>query len=191
MIVCAGGNEDFIFAKSIGIGLVESALNLTRLCLELKPTKIVFVGSCGIYDSGNILEIYKSSHAFNLEFSSLSNAFYTPAVNEICLDYNADTIHSNVDVKKKNVSCETYKINSSNYICQNPQAAKEFAKIGLHFENMEAFSVLFVAKKFNIQAECIVCATNFCNENAHIDFLANHSQAKKKLETYLQIHNYI
>ncbi|EFR8970846.1 purine-nucleoside phosphorylase, partial [Campylobacter jejuni] len=31
MIVCAGGNENFSFAKAIGIGLVESAFHLGQL----------------------------------------------------------------------------------------------------------------------------------------------------------------
>ncbi|MDD4855510.1 MAG: purine-nucleoside phosphorylase, partial [Sulfuricurvum sp.] len=31
MIVCAGNNETFDFALPIGVGLVESAMNLTRL----------------------------------------------------------------------------------------------------------------------------------------------------------------
>ncbi|EAH4491725.1 purine-nucleoside phosphorylase, partial [Campylobacter coli] len=37
MIVCAGGNENFSFAKTIGIGLVESTFYLTQLCLKEKP----------------------------------------------------------------------------------------------------------------------------------------------------------
>lgn len=169
MIVCAGGNESFKFAKSIGIGLIESAINLTKLCLESKPKTLIFIGTCGIYNQGEILKIYRSSHAFNIEFSKLSANFYTPALNEINL----------------NVSRETYKINSSNYICQNKKAAEEFSNLGLDFENMEAFSVLSVAKKMHIKAECILCATNFCDENAHKDFIKNHQKAKEKLENFL------
>ncbi len=170
MIICAGANESFKFAKNIGVGMVESAINLTKLCLEFKPKKLVFVGTCGIYEKGEILKIYRSSHAFNVEFSKLSANFYTPAISEINL----------------NVSQETYRINSSNYICQNKKAAKEFANLGLDFENMEAFSVLSVAKKMQVKAECILCATNFCDENAHEDFLKNHEKAKEKLENFVK-----
>ncbi|EAL6039981.1 purine-nucleoside phosphorylase, partial [Campylobacter jejuni] len=113
MIICAGGNENFSFAKAIGIGLVESAFHLGQLCFKEKPSKLIFIGTCGLYDKGEILEIYRSSYAFNVEFSKISHAFYTPAKYEICLE-------------KENVSRETIKINSSNYICQNSKAAKEF-----------------------------------------------------------------
>lgn len=44
---------------------------------------------------------------------------------------------------------------------------------------MEAFSVLSVAKNLNIDAECILCATNFCNENAHEDFIKIIKRQKK------------
>ncbi len=178
MIVCAGGNENFPFAKAIGIGLVESVFYLTQICFNEKPSKLIFIGTCGLYDKGKLLEIYKSSHAFNIEFSKISNAFYTPAKNEIYIE-------------NENVSSKTIKINSSNYICQNSHAAKEFANLGFFAENMEAFSVLSVAKNLNIQAECILCATNFCNENAHKDFMKNHKKAKEKLENYLKKYHYI
>lgn len=56
---------------------------------------------------------------------------------------------------------------------------------------MEAFSVLSVAKNLNIDAECILCATNFCNENAHEYFIKNHQKAKENLEEYLKKHHYI
>jgi len=175
MIVCAGGNESFDFAKSIGIGLIEASINLTKLCLERKPDKILFIGTCGLYDRGEIGEIYQSFHAFNIEFSKLDANFYTPAQNEI---------------KMQNVSCETqdkfYKVNSSNYICQDKKAALKFAILGLELENMEAFAVFSVAKKFKIPALCYFCATNFCDKNAHQAFLENHENAKTKLREFLQ-----
>ncbi|MGH2267745.1 purine-nucleoside phosphorylase [Campylobacter taeniopygiae] len=181
MIICAGGNENFSFAKSIGVGLIESSINLTELCLKEKPKNLIFIGSCGIYDKGEIFGIYESSHVFNIEYSQISENFYTPTLNEIYFN-----------PKIENVSQETsYKINSSNYICQNAFAAKKLAEFGLDFENMEVFSVFSVAKKFNIEAKCILCATNFCNENAHEDFLKNHKKAKEKLENYLKERNYI
>ena len=37
MILCAGRNETFDFARPIGVGLIESAINLTKLVLEEKP----------------------------------------------------------------------------------------------------------------------------------------------------------
>ena len=51
---------------------------------------------------------------------------------------------------------------------------------------MEFFAVLKVAQKFQIPAYGIFCATNFCDSNAHADFLKNHAAAKENLTKYLK-----
>lgn len=251
LIVCAGKNEDFSFAKSIGVGLVEASAGLCELLFKFnvlgagakrrgetngrkgvvgkcgvtdeltseqsivselsvanKVDKIIFIGTCGLYqkddkkglnalnlsengkikenlDAKNLasenqkplklLEIYESAHCFNVEASKLTNAFYSPAECEINL----------------NVSYETKKCNSSNYICTDENVAARFADLGLELENMESFAVLSVAKRFGISATCFLCATNFCDKNAHQSFLQNHAQAKKNLEHFLQEKNLI
>lgn len=261
LIVCAGKNENFRFAKSIGVGLVEASAGLCELLFKFnalgagtsqnsainahgsvasrysgaknvrgvagimgeltseqsvasglsvanKPDKIIFIGTCGLYQKGDkkglnavnlsengkikenlgaknptrenqkplqLLEIYESAHCFNVEASKLTNAFYSPAECEINL----------------NVSYETKKCNSSNYICTDENVAARFADLGLELENMESFAVLSVAKRFGISATCFLCATNFCDKNAHQSFLQNHAQAKKNLEHFLQEKNLI
>ncbi len=211
LIVCAGKNEDFSFAKSIGVGLVEASAGLCELLFKFnalgagakKPDRIIFIGTCGLYQKGKslnlskkseikgnlgvknlvsenqkplqLLEIYESAHCFNVEASKLTNAFYSPAECEINL----------------NVSYETKKCNSSNYICTDENVAARFADLGLELENMESFAVLSLAKRFGISATCFLCATNFCDKNAHQSFLQNHTQAKKNLEHFLQEKNLI
>lgn len=248
LIVCAGRNENFRFAKSIGVGLVEASAGLCELLFKFnalsagasknnainahgsvagimdglmgeqsvvselsevsKPDKIIFIGTCGLYQKDDkkglnavnlsengkmkanlgaknptrenqkplkLLEIYESTHCFNVEASKLTNDFYSPAECEINL----------------NVSYETKKCNSSNYICTDENLAARFADLGLELENMESFAVLSVAKRFGISATCFLCATNFCDKNAHQSFLQNHAQAKKNLEHFLQEKNLI
>ena len=51
MFICAGESEQFIFAKNIGIGLISSAINLTKLCLQYLPKELIFIGSAGCYTS--------------------------------------------------------------------------------------------------------------------------------------------
>lgn len=232
LIVCAGKNENFSFAKSIGVGLVEASAGLCELLFKFnavasknsainvhgsvaselsvanKVDKIIFIGTCGLYQKNDkkglnalnlnengkikenlgeknlmhenqkplkLLEIYESAHCFNVEASKLTNAFYSPAECEINL----------------NVSYETKKCNSSNYICTDENVATRFADLGLELENMESFAVLSLAKRFGISATCFLCATNFCDKNAHQSFLQNHTQAKKNLEHFLQEKNLI
>jgi nucleoside phosphorylase len=49
MIICAGEIEQFGFARAVGIGMVDTAINLTKICIEHRPDEICFVGSAGSY----------------------------------------------------------------------------------------------------------------------------------------------
>lgn len=173
MIICAGASESFKFAKPIGIGLIEASINLTEfLCENSKnlPNEIIFIGSAGLYKEGEILEIYESSRAGNLEISSFENKSYSPI--------NCEILSS--------VSRGTLKVNSSNFITTDENLAHKLFAQGYTLENMEFYAILAVARKFKIPAYGIFVATNFCNESAHADFIKNHESAKEKLTEYLK-----
>ncbi len=171
MIICAGNNETFSFAQPMGVGLIESAMNLTRLCLFDKPEFLLFVGSAGSYGDAKIFDIVESKTASNIELAFLSNDAYTP------LDNVVSTNATNV----KDVV-----VNSSNYISTNEKLCKNFLKLGVGIENMEFFSILKVAQEFNIPAGGVFCVTNHTNANAHEDFLKNHEKAKELLEIHVK-----
>ncbi len=116
----------------------------------------------------------------------------------------ADTEQKNA---KKNVSYETFEtlaqqnikkssaiqrqiksavVNSSNYITTDEGVAKQMVRAGILLENMEFFAVMKVAQTFGVPAMGIFCVTNYCDENAHKDFLENHSEAKSRLEDLIQ-----
>jgi len=177
MIICAGRSETFSFAKPMGVGLIESAINLTKQCIENKPEFIIFVGSAGSYGKHEIFDIIEAKKASNIELSFLSKDSYTPldkilkSENEILSD---DTI-----------------VNSSNYISTNEELSKQYNEYGIGIENMEFFSLLQVANEFNIPIAGIFIVTNFTNKNAHKDFLKNHKEAMNKLSEYVLKKNII
>lgn len=168
MYICAGGIEEFENTKSIGIGLMEAAINLTKICIEEKPKELIFLGSAGSYGTIPIFDIVHSSAATNIEASFFSNDSYSPIENI--------------------VSCETSStiVNSSNYILTSKSLSKFYEKEKISIENMEFYAVLKVAKKFRINAKGIFVVTNYCNKNAHNDFLMNHKKAIGILSDYIQ-----
>lgn len=170
MIVCAGGSENFKFATSIGIGLIDSAINLTKILSKYKADEIIFIGTAGLYQDGEILKIYESTKASNLEISALYDYSYTP------LNYEIKSI----------VSRETSVVNSSNFITTDEKSAAIFAKRGYFMENMEFYSIIKVANFFRIPSYGIFVATNFCNLLAHQDFIKNHKEAKFILKNHLK-----
>lgn len=180
MIVCAGRNETFPFALPIGVGLIESSIHLTRLALLDKPDFLLFIGSAGSYGNYKIFDIVHAKNASNIELGFLQNQAYTPLDNVISVE------------ETNNVPRETNTIiNSSNYITTSKTLSQKMLTLDIELENMEFFSVLSIAKEFELPALGIFIVTNYCDENAHTDFLKNHIKAKEYLSIYLKEKNFI
>ena len=171
MILCAGNNETFDFATPIGVGLIDSAMSLTRLCLTDRPEFLLFVGSAGSYGNFRIHEIIESKTAANIELGFLDKRAYTPIDNV---------------VSAQTEEIQDVIVNSSNYITTSEDAMTKFRALGLGIENMEFFSVMRVAQVFGIPAGGVFCITNYCDTNAHRDFIANHGFAKVLLREHLK-----
>ncbi|HEY9190137.1 MAG TPA: purine-nucleoside phosphorylase [Sulfurovum sp.] len=171
MIICAGEREQFDFAMPVGIGMTDVAINLTRLCLSQKPKFILFVGTAGSYGEKKIFDIVESKTATNIENSFFTGGSYTPIDNMVST--------------AEDVSRETI-VNSSNYITTDKKIGKAYLSKNIHLENMEYYAVLKVARSFDIPAAGIFIVTNYCDENAHQDFMDNHKEAMKRLTEYIQ-----
>lgn len=171
MFICAGESEQFDFAMPIGIGMTDVAINLTRLCLSQKPKFIFFVGTAGSYGDKKIFDIIESKSATNIENSFFTGGSYTPI--------------DNVVSTAEDVSRETL-VNSSNYITTDVEVSKSYLEKNIHLENMEYYAVLKVAKTFDIPAAGVFIVTNYCDENAHQDFMENQKEAMIKLTEYIR-----
>ena len=178
IILSAGNNEIFDFATPIGVGLIHSGINLTKLILENRPKSILFIGSAGSYGNLKPFDIINSHSSTNIETGYFLHNCYTPIDNKI-------------STKKLNVSCETTNknsilVNSSNYITTNKNISNKFLDNSIEAENMEFYSILTVANKFNIPSLGIFIITNYCDEFAHSDFIKNHDQAKEILTSQIK-----
>jgi len=171
MIICAGRNETFKFAESMGVGLIESSINLTRYCLFNSPDILLFIGTAGSYGEYDIFDIVESKRSSNLELSFLSNDSYTPLDNVL-------------ESENKMTRNDTI-VNSSNYISTNFKLSKKYKEYGIGIENMEYFSILQVAREFQIPVAGIFIVTNYTDKNAHDDYIKNHEEAMAKLTKYL------
>lgn len=174
MIVCAGENEQFDFALPVGIGMIDVAINLTRLCVSQKPKFILFVGTAGSYGEKKIFDIIESKTASNIENSFFTGGSYTPI--------------DNIVSTSEDVSRETL-VNSSNYITTDKSVGKFYLAQNIHLENMEYYAVLKVAQSFGISAGGVFIVTNYCDENAHKDFMDHQKEAMRRLTEYIKREN--
>ncbi len=172
MIVCAGKTEQFDFAHPIGVGLIESAINLSRLCLFDKPEFLLFIGSAGSYGEYKPFEIIQSRGAAQIELSFLDKHSYTPIENVITSE--------GLGIKHQTL------INSSNYITTSKKYWPQMQKLQIGAENMEFFALMQVAKEFAIPAGGIFIITNYCNEDAHKAYQNNYKKAMQQLQEYIR-----
>lgn len=178
MIICAGEKESFPFANAIGVGMNQSAINLTRLAMFNKPDFLLFIGSAGSYTKKHkIFDIIESSSASQIELSFFEDNSYTPINN---------AIDSQTSFTKNSTI-----VNSSNYINSSNNNYEHFLTNNITLENMEFFSVLSVAKELEIPAGGIFAITNYTDKNAHDDFIKNQTMAMKKLTLYLREKKFI
>lgn len=177
MFICAGEKEQFSFALPVGIGMTDVAINLTKLCVLEKPKFLFFVGTAGSYGKKKIFDIIESKTASNIENGFFNARAYSPI--------------DNVVSSAEDVSRETI-VNSSNYITTDRELAKAYLAKNIQIENMEYYAILKVAKSFKIPVAGLFIVTNYCNENAHKDFVDNHKEAMLRLTKYIQkskVHN--
>ena len=177
MILCAGRNETFDFAKPIGVGLIESAINLTKLVLEEKPAFLFFVGTAGSYGNHQPLDLIYSHRAANIELGYLQNQCYTPLETQI----EAENIYVS-----RGTNHPSFIVNSSNYITTDLTLATKMLAKNIELENMEFFSVVSVANQFKIPCSGLFVVTNYCDQNAHSDFIKNHAKAKTLITLHVK-----
>lgn len=189
MFICARG-ENFNFAKDIGVGLVESAIELTAVILRENPQYLTFIGSAGAYSKNiKLLDIFVSNSATQIESSFSKGESYTPLENKIeIVSYETLSESKNLGVDFGAIldSHQRAIVNSSNYICTDEIFADKMNGAGILLENMEFFAVLKVADYFKIPALGIFCVTNHCDKDAHKNFIALHKDAHNKLAIFAQ-----
>ena len=177
MILCAGRNETFDFARPIGVGLIESAINLTKLVLEENPAFLFFIGTAGSYGNYKPLELIHSHSAANIELGYLQNQCYTPLQNQIA----ANSIHVS-----RGTNHLSPIINSSNYITTDTILAQKMLQKSIELENMEFFSIVSIANQFKLPCSGLFVVTNYCDDNAHNDFIKNHAKAKELIALHVE-----
>ena len=171
MFICAGESEQFNFALPVGIGMTDVAINLTKLCMSEKPKFLYFVGTAGSYGEKKVFDIIESKTAAIIENSFFNAGAYSRIDN---------MVSSAEDVSRETI------VNSSNYITTEEEVSKAYLKKNIHLENMEYYAVIKVAKAFRIPVAGAFIVTNYCNKNAHKDFMDNHKEAMLRLTNYIK-----
>jgi len=195
MFVCAGSFETFAFATPVGVGLMEVAIRLAQVCETKRPEKLIFVGTAGTYGIHDIFDIVESHTAAHIESCALMGRCYTPIDpivgwrkegfwRKSLQDVSRETVLNGEKDIAHDVSRETI-VNSSEYITTDTSVWQTMQRHGMTLENMEFYAVMSVAQHYNIPAHGIFVVTNRCDTDAHKDFIRHHSEAMRRLTSYV------
>lgn len=182
MIITAGNTETLPFAQPVGIGMVESSVELTKLILLHPPEFLLFLGSAGSYGPHKIFDLFHSQTASQIEQSYLSRQSYTPMENNVISSDLSVSRETNPLAKMD----DKVVVNSGNYITTDFKNAEKFTKLGITAENMEFFSVMHVAQSFGIPCGGIFVVTNYCDKDAHESYRCNIAKAWRMMESYVR-----
>jgi nucleoside phosphorylase len=161
--------QDGYLLRTIGIGLIDSAINLNQILLNNRDIKnVIFVGTAGAYQNSN-LSIYDVVQGVKTDLFSLpfyERCSYFPSKMVTSLELNEFE-----NLKKTNVA-SVLDINASSESFKNL-----FKDTGFQLEHMELFSVARVAKLLNKKVYSIFSISNIVDENAHEDWKKNNKTA--------------
>jgi nucleoside phosphorylase len=161
--------------------MTACAVNLTRLLHDTAFEEIVFVGTAGSYGTHEIFDIVESHAAARIEPSAFEGRAYTPLEPYTFFKEGVyETAPFDADVSR-----ETPIVNTSDYITTDISVWDAMRARGIVLENMEFYAVMETARRFHIPARGIFIVTNRCDADAHRDFLANHTEAMKRLTSYV------
>ncbi|BBG66835.1 purine nucleoside phosphorylase [Hydrogenimonas sp.] len=148
------------------------------------PEFLLFIGSAGTYGRHEIFDIVESKAASQIELSYLLKKSYTPLEDNLIV--SDETVSRETPISSLTSGGKPSIVNSSNYISTDIELAGRLNRLGIGLENMEFYSVMKVAKMFNIPCGGIFVITNRCDESAHTDFVKNHEKAMYTLVKHLQ-----
>jgi nucleoside phosphorylase len=212
MIFCAGRTELFEFAEPIGVGLVESAIKLTKKLTTATYEMLSSEETNKYKNLEHFIRATKSQgHSAEELLSNLlerrfmgkrilfigsAGSYGNASIGEIHTSSKAYNVELSSLLKKSFTPIEDFveignvphgtSVNSSNYITSSKESSELFLSSGLEIENMEAFSFLSVAKEFGLDAEVVLIVTNYCYDDAHKEYLSNLKHSMKKLEEYVR-----
>ncbi len=167
--------------QSLGIGFLNSALNLEKLIQVQAITEIIFIGTAGSYtDSLEIGEIVTVSSSSALNLGAVLELAYVPTKQEhfdlnIFEGFKSAQCFSSLEISRQEIIAEKL-------IAQN-QSEKYLV------ENMELYGIAAVAKRHEIPLRALLGITNYINPNAHEDWKANNLEVSKKLCASIHINS--
>lgn len=169
---------------NVGVGLHESMYNTQRYLQKNDHIKsILFVGSAGAYphsglEMGDFVYSYKFMNKDLVDIKKLGK------VPEVVTKHILSKTDQRILNMVKALELKEIVSNSMNYVTLIDLSSEEIVDsiFEAGAENMEAFSIAYVANKLGISFTAIYAITNIVGENGSKDWASNWRNASNELQ---------
>ncbi len=160
---------------NVGIGNQDPIFNLQRYLLKTEKIKsILFLGSAGAYThSGLRMGDIVASHKFL--YRDLAEIKQMCKVPDVVTRYVLTDVEERVSKMVDKLNIPWVITNSMNYVTQIDLTPEELVEnlFDVSAENMEAFSIAYVASRFGLKFTALYYVTNIVGANGSLDWARN------------------
>lgn len=170
-------------AKTVGVGAITAAANTTSFLQEIKPNKVIFVGTCGSYNSKpEIGELLIVSQVISTSLDIINGKSYKPDIEKknwsSSLNINIPQINNRLIAATTPGITNTY------------DGAKTLSSLA-SVENLELAGVFEACHLKKIACSAILAVSNKVGPNAHIEWKQYNKLVSKKLISVLITNKYL
>lgn len=174
------GGRAILLARAVGIGLVDAGLGTARALAEVKPDRLLLVGTAGLLpgaaqalDGVCVVEVARLAERAAVEYLpqpmvEAQSVRADPALVERCRQAGLPV-----------ASCV-----SSLGITRDADEAARLAKLG-QLEHLECFAVLRAASRAGVPATAILAVANQVGPDAHAQWKRNRLRAEAAAQAAL------
>ena len=159
--------------RCTGVGAVTAAVTTAGFLAELKPSRVLFVGTCGAYDDrlaiGDLLE---ASEALSVSLEALEGRAYRPAAE--CVRWPATLALT------PPLGLPTHTVAVSTAITKDPEGVQRFAECA-PAGHLELTGVFAACHGAGVPCGAVLGVANRVGPEAHVEWKANNAQVSLSL----------
>lgn len=177
------GFKNKIDIRSCGVGLIDSAINTSKILNNKNYDGVIFIGSSGTSNKKiNLLDIVVSKEVF-LASPTKTTASYIPKILKNKFTATKDWLKL-AESTSLHASQSFY---SPIEITKSKSLANIFLKkYAASCENLELFSIAATASCYNVKWIAISCITNYIGKESHTQWLKNKKNAARLSSKFLE-----
>jgi purine-nucleoside phosphorylase len=168
-----------VTARAVGIGLIDAAAGTERAIAEVRPQRLLLVGTAGAlpqtgYAVGTVCVVMVSTLA-------VRPCEFTPGPMPVIVHADAALVaHCRERGQLPTADC----VSGIGITRDTAEAERLFAQA--HLEHLECFSVLRAAERAGVPATAILAIANRVGPDAHAEWLANRVAAEAAAQAALE-----